>query len=252
MSQIKLPSLTVVGLGPGDPTLLTPQASQALTQAQVIVGYPRYVELLDASLRLKKTILTTSMRQEKERCHLAIDAALKGQPTCLLASGDPGIYALAGLTIELLEQRALLDSINLTIIPGVPALCAAAALLGAPLSHDFACVSLSDLLTPWSQIQKRLIAALACDFVLVLYNPRSKGRPDYLKYALDLASQYREPTCPIGLVRQAYRSKQTVINSTLQDFDVTQVDMLSIVILGNTQSRKVGEFLVTPRGYHLT
>ncbi|MBQ7586105.1 MAG: precorrin-3B C(17)-methyltransferase, partial [Desulfovibrionaceae bacterium] len=226
--------LNVVGLGPGNSSCLTPQALAALKEAKVIVGYSSYLELLDPELIASKTILSSGMRKERERCEAAINSALIPKNTCLVSSGDPGIYALAGLTLELLEARKLLDEIQLQVIPGVPALTACAALLGAPLGHDFACISLSDLLTPLDKIWLRLCHAAQADFVLVLYNPRSKGRPDYLAKALDLVKKYRPLTCPVGIVRKAYRPGQEARVYTLGDFDPRLADMLSLIIIGNS------------------
>ncbi|MBQ9406677.1 MAG: precorrin-3B C(17)-methyltransferase [Desulfovibrio sp.] len=242
-------TLHVLGLGPGSAQCLTPQARAVLSQADCVVGYQRYMELVPEELLTGKRCLSSGMRQERARCEAAVDMALSGLPTALVCSGDPGIYALAGLTLETLEARALTDTVPLSIVPGVPAVCAAAALLGAPLSHDFACVSLSDLLTPWELIVRRVTAAMTADFVCVLYNPRSRGRPDHLRQILELIRAWRAPHCPVGLVRQAFRAGQEVSVCRLDAFDATRVDMLSICIVGNTQSRTLGRWMLTPRGY---
>lgn len=242
-------SLHVVGLGPGDAQCLTPQARTVLERARCVAGYHLYVEMVPPELLAGKNLISTGMRQERERCSLAVDAALEGQPTALVCSGDPGIYALAGLTLEVLEDRNLLGSIPFGVVPGVPALCAAAALLGAPLTHDFACISLSDLLTPWETIVRRLTAALEADFVCVIYNPRSRGRQHHLAEALSLARRFRPPDCPVGLVRQAFRQGQNAAVHRLDQIDPQQVDMLSLLIIGNTQSRVLGPHMLTPRGY---
>lgn len=241
--------LSVVGLGPGDASLLTPQAAHCLEQARTIVGYPLYVELVPPRYLEGKTVLTTGMRHEIDRCTAAIDAALGGSPTAVVCSGDAGIYGMSGLVLELLEQRGLVDAIALEVVPGIPAVCAAAALLGAPLMHDFACVSLSDLLTPWDKITQRLHAACSADFVLALYNPRSRGRDWQLGQAMTIAREYRALDCPVGLVRKAYRPDQQVTVCALGDFDPEQVDMLSLVVVGNSSSRMVGRHILTPRGY---
>lgn len=241
--------LYVVGLGPGDARCLTPQARAALDRAQCIAGYQLYLDLTPPELLRGKTVISTGMRHEEERCAAAVDAALAGRPTALVCSGDPGVYALAGLALETLEARDLLDRVPLNVVPGVPAVCAAAALLGAPLTHDFACISLSDLLTPWETIQRRLSAALEADFVCVIYNPRSKGRPYQLGQALAEARRFRRPGCPVGLVRKAFRPGQEVSVHALADFDESRVDMLSLLIIGNSESRALGPYLLTPRGY---
>ena len=242
-------SLHVVGLGPGDAACLTPQASTAIANASCVAGYSLYMELVPPELLAGKQCISTGMRHEEERCAAAVDAALSGQPTALVCSGDPGIYALAGLALEILENRNLVGSVPFSVVPGVPAVCAAAALLGAPLMHDFACISLSDLLTPWETIERRLHAALEADFVCVIYNPRSKGRPGHLDAALALARRFREPQCPVGLVRQAYRPEQSVSVHRLDSFDAAQVDMLSLLIIGNSESRSIESYMLTPRGY---
>lgn len=243
--------LFVIGLGPGDSALLSPQATACLSMATTIVGYPLYVDLVPPACLEGKTVLTTGMRREVDRCNAAIDAAFDGACTAVVCSGDSGIYGMSGLVLELLEQRGLLNHIELEIIPGIPAVCAAAALLGAPLMHDFACVSLSDLLTPWPTITTRLHAAFTGDFVLALYNPRSRGRDWQLEHALKIARTYRSPSTPVGLVRKAYRPGQSVELCSLENFCPEAVDMLSLVVIGNSSSRLVGKHMLTPRGYPL-
>jgi len=243
--------LCVVGLGPGSAACLTPLAREALARAQCIAGYQLYLELMPRELLEGKRLISTGMRREEERCAVAVQAARDGQCTALVCSGDPGVYALAGLTLEVMEAENLLDCVQLQVIPGVPAVCAAAALLGAPLTHDFACVSLSDLLTPRRLIEKRLSAVLKTDFVCVLYNPRSNGRPHLLGQALSLAKKHRRPDCPVGLVRKAFRPGQEVSVHRLADFDEERVDMLSLLIVGNSASRTLNGYMLTPRGYEL-
>lgn len=243
--------LFVVGLGPGAAALLTPQAREMLAAAETIAGYSLYIKLVPEELLRGKTVLDTGMRHEQERCQAAIDAALAGHTVAVVCSGDAGIYGMAGLLLELLEAQGLTESVPLTVAPGVPALCAAAALLGAPLMHDFACVSLSDLLTPWERIEQRLHAALQADFVLVIYNPRSKGRPDHLDRALEITRRYRSPQTPVGLVRKAYRPGQEVSVTPLEAFQSEAVDMLSLLIIGNSSTRSVRGRMLTPRGYRI-
>ena len=242
-------SLHVVGLGPGDAACLTPQARAVLAKATCVAGYSLYMELVPPDLLAGKQCISTGMRHEEERCAAAVEAALAGQPTALVCSGDPGIYALAGLALEVLESRGLVGTVPFGVVPGVPAVCAAAALLGAPLMHDFACISLSDLLTPWQTIVRRLHAALEADFVCAIYNPRSKGRPHHLEQALEIARKFRAPHCPVGLVRKAFRPGEEARVFRLDQFDAAQVDMLSLLIIGNAESRALGNFMLTPRGY---
>ena len=241
--------LTVVGIGPGDAGLLTPQARAALEASACVAGYGLYLDLVPPELLAGKRRISSGMRQERERCAAAVDAALSGEPTALVSSGDAGIYAMAGLALEILEARGLIGTVPFSVVPGVPALCAAASLLGAPLTHDFACISLSDLLTPLERIRDRLAAALTADFVCVIYNPRSHGRPDYLGMAFDMARLHREPSCPVGMVRKAYRPGQEVILTTLAEADPALADMLTLVIIGNSESRLAGPYMLTPRGY---
>ena len=254
--------LYVVGLGPGDSSLLAPEASAALERASVIVGYSGYIALLSDTQRAGRDIISTGMTGEISRAHSAIDAALAGSATALVCSGDPGVYALSGLVLELMEQRGLqAGDFPLNIIPGIPAVCAASALLGAPLTHDFACVSLSDLLTPWPLIEKRLECAFAGDFVVALYNPRSKRRTWQLEEAVAAALRHRHEKTPVGMVTNAFRPNQQVRISPLNALDPGLVDMFTIIIMGNSNTRIVpggpaaplawesGARLLTPRGY---
>ncbi len=242
--------LKVVGLGPGDAALQTPQATEALRQADVIVGYTLYVALVPEELKAGKTIVSTGMMGEMARCEAALDHALQGRNTAVVCSGDPGIYAMAGLIFELVaEQGGNATELDLEIIAGIPALSAAAALLGAPLMHDFACISLSDLLTPWEVIERRLEAAGSADFVIVLYNPKSKKRDWQLPRALEIVASHRDKATPVGIVQQANREAQAVITTTIGAFNPDDVDMLSIVIIGNASTRMIGSRMVTPRGY---
>lgn len=243
--------LYVVGLGPGDAGLLPPLAVRALERARTIVGYGLYVDMVPPGLLEGRAVVTTGMRHETQRCTAAIEAALGGSPTAVVCSGDAGIYGMSGLVLELLEARGLLDAVPVEVIPGVPAVCAAAALLGAPLMHDFACVSLSDLLTPWETIVRRLDAALGADFVLALYNPRSRGRQHQLEEALSLARRHRPPHTPVGLVRKAFRPGQSASVRPLEAFDPAEADMLSLLIIGNAATKIAGTYMVTPRGYDL-
>lgn len=254
--------LRVLGLGPGDAALLAPAAAAALEASELIVGYTGYIGLVPEALRAGKDIISTGMTGEMARVNAALDAALAGRPTALVCSGDPGVYALAGLALELLERRGLAPlDLPLEVLPGIPALCAAAAVLGAPLMHDFASVSLSDLLTPRTLIDKRLHAAFEADFVVALYNPRSKRRASHLADALAIARLHRAPGTPVGLVRNAWRADMRAVILPLSDMDPELADMLSILIIGNSQSRVVpgrgadplawsqGARLLTPRGY---
>jgi precorrin-3B C17-methyltransferase len=228
---------------------MAPLVSAALAQARVVAGYSTYLDLIEESALSGKTVIATAMMGEVERCGQAIESALSGLDTLVVSGGDPGVYGMAGLVLEMLEAKGLTGTVPFEVLPGIPALAAAAALLGAPLTQDFACVSLSDLLTPWDKIEARLRGALAGDFVLVLYNPRSKKRSGLLAQALDLARDHRGPQTPVGMVRQAYRQGQEVRVCTLDRADPEAADMLTIVIVGNSQTRLVGDRMLTPRGY---
>jgi precorrin-3B C17-methyltransferase len=257
------PVLYVVGLGPGSAALLPPLARRAIRSSSVLVGYSRYLALLPARLLADKKLVSSGMKNEMARCGAALDAVLSGENTALVSSGDPGIYALAGLVYELADQRKLKpEDIAIEVIPGVPALCAAAALLGAPLAHDFAVISLSDLLTAWELIERRIEHALAADFTLVVHNPRSCGRNWQLNKLLELAIAARGKNGCIGLVRNAYRENEHISILTLGDFDPDAADMLSILIVGNSETRvwgaeagqkgekqPHGARMYTPRGY---
>lgn len=189
------------------------------------------------------------MTQEVDRCREAIARARSGLATAVVCSGDCGIYAMAGLVLEMLEEQDLLEKIRVEIIPGIPALAAGSALLGAPLMHDFACISLSDLLTPWEVIEQRLAAASRADFVLVLYNPRSKKRDWQLDRALAIIRGDRPPGTPVGVVRNAAREDERSWATTLDEIRTGEVDMLCTLFVGNSQTRLAGGRMVTPRGY---
>ena len=214
-----------------------------------MVGYTRYLELIDPALLASKTVFSSPMQKEIERTAQAVDFAVNGLKTVVVSSGDSGIYGMAGLVLEYLERHNLLERVPINIVPGIPALCAAAALLGAPLMHDFACISLSDLLTPLPLIMQRVRAAIDADFVMVLYNPRSRRRDSYLGEVLHLAVQKRGPQTPVGFVRAAFRPEQSVRVTTLATCDPNWADMLSIVLIGNSSSRIVSDKILTPRGY---
>lgn len=243
--------LSVVGLGPGCPDLLTPQARSVLEGAGAILGYAVYIKLVPPELLAEKQVLASGMRQEVERCIQAVGLAMQGVDTALVSSGDAGIYGMAGPCLEILEQQGALDRVNFQVVPGIPALAAAAALLGAPLMHDFAVISLSDLLTPWERVLHRIDHAARADFVIVLYNPRSRGRTWQLARALEVAAEHLSSATPVGLVRNAFRDSQEVSIWTLGTLPVERVDMLSILYIGNSQTRALGSRLLTPRGYPL-
>jgi len=224
-------------------------AWEALVRAHAVVGYKTYMDLVHPAMLEGKQLVVTGMRQEIDRVRAAISLARQGREVAVISSGDAGVYGMAGLVFEMLEQDGLLDEVTTQVVPGIPALAAGAALLGAPLTHDFAVISLSDLLTPWERIENRLDHAAAADFVIVLYNPRSKRRDWQLPRALEIIARHRDPSTPVGLVRKACRPGQEAIVTPLDDFDPQAVDMLSIVFVGNSNTRANGNRMITPRGY---
>ena len=246
--------LYVVGIGPGDSRHLTPAARTAIEAAEVVAGYQIYLDLIP-ELLVGKELLVSGMRQEVERCRQALDRAAAGASVALVSGGDAGVYGMAGLTLELAnnveaQHAAPLQDVDIEIIPGISALQAAAARLGAPLMHDFAVISLSDLLTPWELIVQRLEAAAAADFVVVLYNPKSTGRTTQIEMAREILLRQRDGATPVGIVRNACRAGETVVVTTLETFTAHPIDMFSLVIVGNaaTYVDDRGR-MITPRGY---
>ena len=240
-------SLTVIGIGPGALALMTPAASEALERADVILGYKTYVGLIDGvAPRVPRE--TSGMRSEVERATRAIELAHAGKRVVLVSGGDPGVYGMAGLVLEVLREHGN-DDIAVEVIPGVPALCAAAALLGAPLMHDFAAVSLSDLLLPLDEILRRLDLAAQADFVLCLYNPQGRNRTEPFQRACEALARHRAPSTPVGIVRSAYREGQAVTITTLAELPQAGVDMTTLVVVGNSRTFVHNGRMVTPRGY---
>ncbi|MEW6477308.1 MAG: precorrin-3B C(17)-methyltransferase [Actinomycetota bacterium] len=238
--------LAVVGLGPGDPKLRTPAAAAAVRQADVVIGYGPYVDLADDLLTARQTVVRSAIGAETERVTEALSRAAGGEQVALVCSGDPGVYAMASLVCELAPQHG---HPPVTVVPGVTAALAAAAVLGAPLGHDHAAVSLSDLLTPWPVIERRLRAVADGDFTVSLYNPRSKRRTTQLDRALEILGAQRPPGTPAAIVTDVGRPAQRVVRTTLDDLDPEQVDMLSLVVVGSSTTRWQGGRMVTPRGY---
>ena len=235
----------MVGLGPGGQETLTPQAKEALLQAEVVVGYTTYLKLIE-SLIAGKVILASGMKKEIDRARPAVVEALTGKHVAVVSGGDPGVYGMAGPVLEVAPAGLAVD-----VIPGVTAATAAAALLGAPLTHDFAVISLSDLLTSWEVIERRLAAAAEADFVLVLYNPRSKGRAEHLQNALEIIKKYRDNSTPVGIVKDYGRADEKQIITTLALLLPEDVDMTTTVVIGNSQTKLLHGRMVTPRGYRL-
>ena len=235
----------VVGIGPGAYDQMTGKAIQALRDSDVIIGYTVYVDLVKDHFS-DKTFMTTPMKKEVDRCVLAFEEAQKGQTVSMICSGDAGVYGMAGLMYEV---GVGYPQTELEIIPGVTAATGGAAVLGAPLIHDFCLISLSDLLTPWEKIEARLLGAAQADFVVCLYNPSSKKRHDYLKRACELLMTYKSPDTVCGIVSQIAREGEDSRVMTLRELSDTQVDMFTTVFIGNSQTRNIGGKMVTPRGY---
>jgi len=237
--------LYVVGTGPGSIEEMTAKARATIESCEVVVGYEFYIELVRELLHEKK-IISTGMTREIERCKAAIDEALKGKSVCVISGGDAGVYGMAGLLLELAEPYPHLE---IEVIPGVTAACSAAAVLGAPLCHDFAVISLSDRLTDWEIITKRLQSAAQGDFIISLYNPASKTRKLHLKKACEIIMHYRSPKTVCGIVRNVGRDGEKSIFLSLNELADYDADMFTTIIIGNSGTRLINGRLVTPRGY---
>jgi precorrin-3B C17-methyltransferase len=238
----------VVGIGPGGPLDRTRRAEEAIGQSAVIVGYKRYLELIH-DLTGGKQLISSGMMQEVDRCRAAIEQAVAGAVVSLVSSGDPGVYGMAGLAIELAADMA--PDLGVEIIPGVSAANAAAARLGAPLMLDYAVISLSDLLVPWDDIRERLKSVAAADLVTALYNPRSKRRTHQLEEAVEIFRTHRSGATPVGLATAVGTAEETLTITTLDRLLTCDVNMRSIVLIGNTTSKTLGTWLLTPRGYRV-
>ncbi len=227
---------------------MSQRAHEAIEQSHVLIGYKTYVRLLGNLVHGKK-VISSGMTEEIDRVRCAIGKALAGNRVALISSGDPGVYGMAGLVLELLEKKDL-DRIEIEIIPGIISASACASLLGAPLMHDFAVISLSDLLTDLKLIKRRIELAAKGDFVIALYNPKSAKRIIPFKAACKILLKYRSPHTPVGIVRNAYRNKREVIITTLKKMiSSDKVDMVATVIIGNSETYVKGRYMITPRGY---
>jgi len=235
----------VVGTGPGTVMEMTPRARAVIESCEVVAGYSFYIDLIHELLHGKE-LISTGMTGETERCSAAIRAALEGKRVCIVSSGDAGVYGMAGLVLELAAPHPQLE---IEVIPGVTAACSASAVLGAPLTHDFAAVSLSDRLTDWSLIEKRLRLASQADFVICLYNPASKTRKHHLKRACEIIMECRQPQTPCGIVRSISREGETHKIMQLQELAAFEADMFTTIIVGSSETQVIGGRLVTPRGY---
>lgn len=236
----------VVGLGPGDPQFLTAQAKTALENADVLCGYTVYIDLI-RSFYPEKEVHATGMTKEIDRCRWALETAQSGKTVALVCSGDAGVYGMASPILELAPNY---PNVEIEVIPGLTAALSGGAVLGAPLAHDFCVISLSDRLTPWEIIEKRLACAAMGDFCVAIYNPSSKGRPDYLQRAVRILLQNgksEETVC--GIVRNIGRERQQSEIITLRELENEQVDMFTTVYIGNKATKNIEGKMVTPRGY---
>ncbi|MDI6617069.1 MAG: precorrin-3B C(17)-methyltransferase [Clostridiales bacterium] len=236
--------LYIVGIGPGSVENMTIKAYNAIKNSDVIVGYTFYMALVEDLIK-DKEVISTGMHGEIERCAMAIEKAKQGFNTVIISTGDAGLYGMAGPVIE------MADGIDVEVIPGVTSSFAAAAELGAPIMHDFCTISLSDLLTSWDTIEKRLKCACEGDFVIALYNPKSKGRKDNLKRAVDIISEYKKADTPVGIVKNAGREGNEKRITTLSNIDYDFADMRTVLIIGNSGTYIKEGHIITPRGYKI-
>lgn len=236
----------VVGIGPGSLDHMTPYAKAAIEKSDVVVGYTVYVELVKELTRGKE-VLSTPMKKEVDRCKIALDAALENKTVAFVCSGDAGVYGMAGIMIQVAKEH---PEVEIEIVPGITAACSGAALLGAPLIHDFSIISLSDLLTPWDLIMKRVKLAAEADMSIVLYNPKSKKRIDYIDKAVDAILEFRSPDTPAGYVKMIGREGEITKICKLTDLkNNDEIDMFTTVFIGNSTTEIINGKIVTPRGY---
>jgi len=235
-----------IGIGPGAPNQITPQAEKAILESEVIVGYNKYCNYVQHLIQ-GKTVVSTGMTKERDRAKAAFEAAEQGKTVSVISSGDSGVYGMAPLLFEMKEEWEV--EVEIVVIPGISAMFAAAAKIGAPLGHDFCAISLSDLLTPWNRIEKRIIAAAQADFVTAIYNPVSTGRFWQLMRLRELFLQYRSGETPVCVARNVGRDDEGFHFTTLKELKASMADMFSVIIVGNSQSRMRELKMITPRGY---
>lgn len=241
--------IIVAGIGPGSPEDITPAVLEAVKAADIIVGYHYYFQFIERVIKPGTPCIDTGMKKERQRAEEAFKYAEAGKTVCVISSGDSGIYGMAPLIYEMKKERN--SSLEVQVLPGISAFQKAAALLGAPIGHDFCVISLSDLMTPWDKIERRIQAAASADFVTAIYNPKSKGRYWQLYRLIELFLQERSPDTPIGYIRQAGREEQVIKVTTLANFDPEEIDMFTIILIGNSQSYLYDTtHIVTPRGYY--
>ena len=240
--------IIVAGIGPGSESDITPAVLSAIRQSDVIVGYKYYFRFIEKIIRPGAICIDSGMKREKARAEEASNYATEGKVVTVISSGDAGIYGMAPLIYEMKREKG--SDISIEALPGISAFQKAASLLGAPVGHDFCVISLSDLMTPWELIEKRIKAAASADFITAIYNPKSEGRYWQLYRLIEIFLQERDPQTPVGFVRQAGREEQEVTITTLADFDPEQVDMFTVILIGNSQTYQFENKMITPRGYY--
>ncbi len=240
--------IIVAGIGPGSESDITPAVLSAIRQSDVIVGYKYYFRFIEKIIHPGAICIDSGMKREKTRAEEAYNYATEGKVVTVISSGDAGIYGMAPLIYEMQREKG--NNIPIEVLPGISAFQKAASLLGAPVGHDFCVLSLSDLMTPWVLIEKRIKAAAMADFITAIYNPKSEGRYWQLYRLIELFLQERDPQTPVGFVRQAGREEQEVTITTLVDFDPEQVDMFTVIFIGNSQTYRFDNKMITPRGYY--
>ncbi|MEP9410140.1 MAG: precorrin-3B C(17)-methyltransferase [Candidatus Brocadia sp.] len=238
----------MVGIGPGARNEISQRALDALKNSETIVGYKLYVDLIRDIIK-NKQIIATAMRREVERVELAIQETLAGKTVSIISSGDPGVYGMAGLVLELISKKNIHFPVE--IISGIPAANAAASVLGAPLTHDYAVISLSDLLTPWEIIERRVKCAAEADFVIVLYNPKSSQRYWQIEKTANIVLQHKPPSTLVGIVKEVSREDESVIITTLDKITSYPIDMTTVIIIGNSTTFQYRNYMITKRGYQL-
>lgn len=241
--------VAVVGIGPGSAEHMTPKAKVEIEDADVVVGYGTYIKLIQVIVRKDAEVISGTMGKEVERAQIAVDKAKEGKRVVMVSSGDPGVYGMAGIVLEVAAKDK--KPVPVEIVPGVTAATAASAILGAPLINDFAVISLSDLLTPWEKIERRLEAVASADMSIVLYNPQSQGRIEPLAKAYEIMLKHIKPDTPVGIVRQAGREGQNYTITALKNMLNEEIDMVTTIVVGNSATSVVNGKMVTARGYDL-
>ncbi|MBB6214593.1 precorrin-3B C17-methyltransferase [Anaerosolibacter carboniphilus] len=238
----------VVGIGPGNREHMSVRAIEAIAEADVIIGYKTYIDLIK-DLIVDKEVIDSGMRKEVERCNLTLDYALQGKNVAIISSGDAGVYGMAGIMLEVKYERN--SDVEIEVVPGITAASAASAVLGAPMMHDFAVISLSDLLTEWELIKKRLDCAAMGDFIVALYNPKSMGRVHQIEEAREIMMKYKAGSTPVGIVKNAKRQGEQAVITDLEHMLEHDIDMLTVVVIGNAHTYVKDGKMITPRGYQI-